>query len=374
MSTAVALPLTPIYFDRETQLADETERAYISLKSRQAAAARVADEEPATPITVLKRSDLRALPSPEPIVDGLLYTNSIATLSAAGGLGKTVIALAIAASAQTGKSFLGRNVRLGKTLYIAGEGVGAFDDRIAAWELANGLDPGTVDFDTATVGALNPATLRELTKMHEREQYQLIVVDTIAALVHLKNENDNSEVSDFMRRFRGMCEAVPNTCGLLIHHVTETVNARGIKSTKHRGASAFRNDSDTVILGIGTSDDFLLTTEAHRGGKQRDGAPETISGLALRSSGPSIVVSLQTDDEQAGHIAEVERLVTLLIPGNGYTSSELQKRWGMETNASKFQKVRTEALDRGLIEKGAGHRGNYIRPLPAFAATAATLI
>lgn len=334
---------------------------------------RDAELAPGSPITVYRRSDLRALTPPEPIVDGLLYTNSIATLAAAGGIGKTAIALAIASAACTGQSFLGKAVRQGRTLYLAGEGRNAIDARITAWELANGVDEGTVDFDVVEVSNLDAATMRDLAKMHAEQQYQLIVIDTVAALVHLKNENDNSEVSSFMRRFRALCETVPDTCGLLIHHVTEQVDSQGRKRTKHRGASAFRNDSDTVILGIGTADDFLLTTEAHRGGKQRDAAPDTITGLALRTSGPSIVVDMQTVDEQATHAAEVERLVTLLVPGNGYTSTELQQRWGMESNANKFQKVRTAALDRGLIEKGAGHRGRYIRP-KEFAVTTTALI
>ena len=171
----------------------------------------------------------------------------------------------------------------------------------------------------------------------------------------------------FVRRFqRAVFTGNPDASPLLVHHVTTTIDAHGRSRQKTRGASAFRDDNDTVILLEGTSHDFTMTTDQSRGGKQSEHEERTLPGLALQkvflSGGrDAAVVIQQTPEEVVGHSAEVQHLVELMQPGESYTSTALQALWGMAKNKTRYQRLRTAALNQGLIEKGPSNKDPYRR-------------
>ncbi|WP_025157541.1 AAA family ATPase [Leifsonia aquatica] len=356
-------PLTDMHArEKEEERARRVDVMAEEIRLRRAAQRRADELEPASPLNVLTRRDVARMTPPQPIVPGLIYTETIATIAATGGLGKSALMIDVAACAATGLPFLGREVRQGRTLFIAGEGIAAMEQRLRAWEMARGVTYGTVTgVDFLSGVSLNAATLQSLGRLQREQRYQMIVVDTVAANVPLKNENDNTEVSAFIKAFRKEVQSAPQATGVLLHHVTENVDSRGRKSTKSRGASAFRNDSDSLVMMLGSSDEFVITTATSKGGKQRDAASITIPGLCLRTSGPHVVLTEMTKQEQVDHDAEVHRLVQLMVPGNGYTSTELQGKWGLSSNKGRYQALRTVALDLGLITKGDSIRDPYIR-------------
>jgi hypothetical protein len=71
---------------------------------------------------LLTRDDLKALPNPEPLIEGTLDRGTTALLYGPWGSGKTFIALDWAASVATGRKWQGRPARKLRVLYIAAEG------------------------------------------------------------------------------------------------------------------------------------------------------------------------------------------------------------------------------------------------------------
>ncbi len=339
---------------RIDQLAEE-------MANREAATELAASRKKANPLVFLSRQDLKNLPKAEPLVEGLLFGSTVATFAANGGLGKTTIGLDIALCMGTNQTFLGRKVAQGRVLFIEAEGKEQFEDRISAWEQARGVDPDAagLNIDTMPGVELNAATLRDIAEKHKREGYRLIVIDTFASSFDTKSENDNSEISRIYRQLKMLRDSVPGTCVLVMAHTTEQIDARGHRTSKHRGASSFRNDSDTLIIGSGTRDSFQLSTDGADGGKQRDAAEVRIAALRLVEVGPHVVVTNQTEAQGEASDRQVRMLVAQLEVGSEYSSGELQAVWGIPSKG-KYEQTRSRAISLGLIEKtGPSNKAPY---------------
>jgi hypothetical protein len=331
------------------------------IRVREAALELVEASRPANPIRVLKRDDLAALHPPKPIVDGLIYTETVVTLAASGGTGKTALAIDWAMCMGTNERFLGRSVKQGKVLFIAAEGLHSFDRRMKAWEQSRGLELGSAgkNIDTVPGVTLNTATLRELEKMQQEEKYGLIVLDTRSTLFDIDNENDNARMSAIYKQLRSLLNVVPGSCVLVLAHVTEQTDAKGRKSTKLRGASAARDDSDTVVIASGSKDSFTLSTRKEDGAKQRDAAEVLVPNLRLMSVGGGVVVTNVSEDEQESNDRIVRDRARTLDPDETYSSSSLQIALGL-TSKGLYEAWRTRAVELGVIEKtGPSQKAPY---------------
>ena len=332
-----------------------------AMLTKEAAAALAESMRPGNSLAVLDRAALQRLPKPKAIVEGLLYESTVATFAANGGIGKTAIALDVALCMGTRRRFLGRHVAQGRVLFIAAEGINAFNSRIEAWEQSRGIPVGSASSNIEFVQGvtMNPATLRELGRMHEASRYSLIVFDTSAALFNLANENDNAEVSRLYGHLKRIRDLMPGTCVLVLAHTTEQVDARGRRTSKHRGASSFRNDSDTLIVGSGNGDDFQISTRTSHGGKQRDAAETLILGLHLMPVGPHVVVSDQ-GEKDVDHTERLAReFVKRLDPDLEYSSTSLRLAGGF-TSKGSYEFARTKAIELGLIAKtGPSNKAPY---------------
>jgi len=93
------------------------------------------DEPPQHPkfaALLLNRTALKALPDPEPLVDGVLDQGTVALLYGKWGSGKSFIALDWAASVATGRAWQGRSTEQRRVLYVAAEGAFGFKGRVDA--------------------------------------------------------------------------------------------------------------------------------------------------------------------------------------------------------------------------------------------------
>lgn len=354
--------LTQEQVDTEAEVRVEARRILIRRRAAELADEMEAGTEP--PVRVHRRADLRNMPRPEPLWDGWFYTGTKSMLSAPGGVGKSALVLGLAAAMHHGVPYLGSQVCPGRTLYIAGEGEQAIDQRLAAWEHHHGYPIGSTELDVIYGTPLSRSVLRQLTDIVLAGQHALVVADTFSTLATVNSENDNAEVARWLRAFHAtVLSANPTACPLVVHHVTESIDKSGRKSQKSRGASAFRDDHGTVALLTGSASNFALTTETVKSGKQKDARPRTMENLAVIEVGRSVVVVKMNDKDAAAHAAEVWSLVQRMIPGVGYPSTRLQELWGLSSNKNAYQAFRTEAVSRGLITKGPSNKDPYIRPI-----------
>ncbi|MCV7095392.1 AAA family ATPase [Mycobacterium kubicae] len=96
---------------------------------------------------LLSVADLAVLPPVRPLVDGLLYQNTLAQLSGGPGTYKSFVAVDIACALASGQnSWEGHRIRdRTRVVYVAAEGATGLRARILAWCEHHGVDPGRVD-------------------------------------------------------------------------------------------------------------------------------------------------------------------------------------------------------------------------------------
>ncbi|WP_460916916.1 AAA family ATPase [Plantactinospora veratri] len=192
---------------------------------------------------ILTRSDLARLPKPEPLIEGMISLRSYVLMIGRGDTNKTFVALGFACSVATGKPWLGRSVLVGAApvIYVVGEGAYGIDDRIAAWEEANGTP---VPPDMLTV-LMKPASLseegfwEELTALAKRRGARLVVFDTLSSLAPDLDETADAPI--ITRRLSDLAAEIDGTT-LMVHHTGWGAQDRA------RGGSQFEHNADEALV------------------------------------------------------------------------------------------------------------------------------
>jgi hypothetical protein len=210
---------------------------------------------------LLDTDDLDNIPALEPIVDDVLFKDTLARVYGASGTFKSFMTLDFAACVGTGMTWHGQKVNQGGVIYLVAEGIKGIRKRVRAWEQHHGRRMTGVKFLPRPVQAMDPEWL-VLIEMCRRMTPALIIVDTQARVTVGVEENSNTEmgrVVDRMEQLRGASGA----CVLLVHHT-------GHDSDRGRGATAVKGALQTE-LGVerkGKSlEDITVTLKT---GKQKD--------------------------------------------------------------------------------------------------------
>ena len=242
------------------------------------------------PFIVSTEADILNRPSPRWLVQDLIQEDTICMLAGPGGLGKSFLALGIARALATGAPFWGKRTQTGKTLYVAAEGASAFGDRARAWNEAHPslmVPADAIAYVEQGVNLKDPQSVETLTDMVREGDYSLVILDTLSQLGYLDNENNNAEVALTFRAIKGIRDARPGTSILVLDHTP-------VNGGKVRGATAKRDNSDTVIMAIPVGeegeDGFSLSTKNDHGGKQKDGMAIEWHGFSLQQVLNSAVV------------------------------------------------------------------------------------
>jgi len=106
------------------------------------------DQEPLTlRMRLLTVRDLGKLPTARPLVDGLLYRNTLAQLSGPPGTYKSFVAIDVSCALAAGEpSWEGHRIaKQEKVIYVAAEGASGLRARIYAWCSRHAVDPARLD-------------------------------------------------------------------------------------------------------------------------------------------------------------------------------------------------------------------------------------
>lgn len=189
---------------------------------------------------------------PPSLIKGLLPRNGIAFIGGQSGAGKTFIAVDLAVALATGQTFFQRKIKekVG-VVFIAGEGAQTLQPRLTVARMARNVDTTlpiawTDNFPDFTKEEEVKGFMRKLRglKAQMLRTYGVrlgaIIVDTLAAVFSLQDENDNSEASKIIRMMKVIGDAL-DVLIIPIHHY-----GKGAE-TGLRGASAWRAGSDSVL-------------------------------------------------------------------------------------------------------------------------------
>ena len=306
--------------------------------------------------------EVERLPPPEPLA-GPLIANTLATLTAHPGNGKTFVALDLALTVASGGTWLGEfGVRRGPVVYVVAEGGSGVAQRIRAWKQHRGLEGNAgVYFVMRAVNLLDPSEVVEfLGRLGTLERSPvLIVFDTLARCMVGAEENSAKEMGSVVAALDSVRVATGGTVLALCHPPRK-------KSNSPRGSSALEGAADTMLHLAKSGDQLRLSCE-----KQKDAAASAKIGMHLRpislggDQSSCVVVpsgaSVAREPSGASDMPEPARqaLDTLLEFGEeGARPSEWQERCARPERT--FQNHSRILRDRRLVERqGSGRNTRY---------------
>jgi hypothetical protein len=186
------------------------------------------------------------------LIKGLLEADSLALIFGDPGTFKSFLAIAWACSVTTGKTFMGRAVKQGPVVYIAGEGQNGLARRFKAWAIRNHADLKTAPLFVSTMPAglcdIEQAkfvtdAIDAITQKHGPPV--LIVIDTVARNFGAGDENSTKDMSGFI----SSCDVIRSkyqATVLLVHHSGhgDKTRARGAMALKGALDAEYRTDID----------------------------------------------------------------------------------------------------------------------------------
>jgi AAA domain len=142
---------------------------------------------------LLDSAALDTIGSPRPVIDGMLYRDSLAWLHGKPGTYKSFIALDWAACVDAGLPWQDHETTCGAVLYLIAEGAAGLLKRVRAWEDRAGFTTG-VRFLPVVVQLLNPVDLGAFTGLVGELQPVLVIIDTQARVTLGAEENSAMEM------------------------------------------------------------------------------------------------------------------------------------------------------------------------------------
>lgn len=295
---------------------------------------------------------LDSIPDPVPLIDGILYRDSLAWLYGKPGSGKSFVALDWAGSIANGIPWQCRGVSRGPVLYLVAEGVTGIRKRVRAWEQWSNHPMEGVIFLPIAVQLLNGIDLRALVLLVAEQQPVLVIIDTQARVTVGADENSNGEMSKVVDAADQIRQA-SSACVLMIHH-------SGKNGLDMRGASAFEGAATSIIR---VSKDGGQWVDV-KSDKQKDVEDFADIRLRMTPAGSSIVLTATGADAVADMTNHQNAIIDALrqsFGSVGASSSQLLKV--TEISERTFYRELKSLVDRGsVIRSGTEARPRYFLP------------
>jgi hypothetical protein len=307
---------------------------------------------------LLTRSGLRSLPDPTPLIVDTLDRGTVAHLYGKWGSGKSFIALDWAACVATGKPWQGRAVEQCRVLYVAAEGAGGYDARVAAWESGwqASVDDAAMTWLPDPINLTRAGDVDDLCALVREDGYGLVVLDTLARCAVGADENsakDMGVVVDAMTKLRN---ATPDGRGVVldVHH-------SGKDGKTSRGSSALEAGVDTVYFTEIDGAGIVLTRE-----KRKDGPLPDQHRLQLDQVGESCVVGVSRPRETPDGANPLSLIMSQLFVSTGVSAAELRRIAIEEYKMSRstYHRRLSELVQCGKLKNTGTHSRPHYEWLP----------
>jgi putative DNA primase/helicase len=310
--------------------------------------------------------------APDYLIDELIELDATGAIIGASSVGKSFVAIGMAASVATGTKFSEKDVQQGAVLYLAGEGMNGISRRISGWEqhTGNQIPKGSIHVSHKTISLDDKGALTLLDATEDMDQdIKLVVVDTLAR--HMTGEeNSNRDMSKFIAAVDTIREE--HGCAvLIIHHTGHSTD----KSNRARGASAFYASLDFEFLMKGNK----KGTGTIEGTKNKEGSiypkrgfslvPVELDGITDTKGAPVTTAVVEWNDfcedlSDADKVFEPSKaylnLKNALIE-HGDSNGITIKNWrdfsyrnssciNQNSKRSEFHRHRVELVEAGVIE------------------------
>ena len=261
------------------------------------------------PLAIVSAGELNNLPKVTYLVEDLLPEASLTVALGPSGIGKSFVALDLALCVAAGIPWHGREVRSGRVLYLAGEGLRGLRGRIDAWLKANPhADAEAVDknllISRSAVHLLDSTETARLTAtIAGIDDLVLLCVDTWARALAGGDENSAKDTGTAIAVLDSLRDEFGLTT-LVVHHT-------GKDGTTERGSTALRGAADSMVrVWRDVSGHVALSCD-----KSKDSAPFKSVSFSLLPFGESCAL---VHAGTPGLPAKV---------GAGYKSAEREEKW-----------------------------------------------
>lgn len=308
---------------------------------------------------LLDAEQVQAMVPPAPLIDGLLYLDTIAMVYGPSNVGKTFVALDLAMHVSHGAWWQGREVAGGEVLYVLAEGAASFGPRLTAWQTKNGVhSPGDIRFLPWPVNVGDARWTAALAEVVADRKPSLVVLDTLARCIVGVEENSARDMGRVVANLESI-RAAAGSCVLVIHHSGKALDAGA------RGNSALRAAVHTELEVTGESSRLTLKVRKQR--DAREAGPWALK-LASVPGTESVAIGQPSPDDMRDDLpAKAADVLAALIEvdvdeGVGPTV------WRAATEGvsdRSFWRSRKALLDRNLVRNvGTSGRPKY-RPVAA---------
>jgi len=283
------------------------------------------------------------------LIDGLIPAETFGVVFGEPGCGKSFTMVDMACSVASGEQWQGLDTGdEGIVIYVSAEGGNGMRFRKRAWEQKHKRAPlmrvmpmTTIMDDPKDVGSLTQV-LREYRRRID-QPIKMVVIDTLNRSM-AGNENDNSDMADFVRG----CEQIQHdhSCGVVVVHHSGKDAERGA-----RGASALKAATDFEVM-VGKKDDVITVTHT----RAKDSEP--LAPVLCRTE----VVTID------GYLDYKGRPITSLVPMPADFGDEMRASLSIKPHEKAVLEIlrdmggRAERADvRAEFSNRTGKRGDTMR-------------
>ena len=254
--------------DMKKAMAGAADKYGIQPPDEQAAEEKAAEAtESVFPLLTIKQ--LREMPPPEFIIDGLLTEHGFAFLYGVPGSGKSFLGISMSLALAYAQPWMGRETKKKGVLYIAAEGAAGLGKRVDAWLKKHGINE-----DEDAPFLILPVAVQMLVEMDVKKllrtidaaravcgfEVSLVVIDTVSRSITGADENGQEAMSAFV-----------HACGIIQQHIDGAVlgiHHSGKDQTKGmRGSTVLIGACDTSMLCEGDMEQLRCTLTVE---KQKD--------------------------------------------------------------------------------------------------------
>ncbi|MBM9504534.1 AAA family ATPase [Actinacidiphila acididurans] len=310
----------------------------------------------------LTSDTLDSIPALVPVVDGLLYRQTVARINGRPGSMKSFAALDIAGCVAAGIPWADRTTFPGPVLYLVAEGAGGIRKRVRAWEQHRGRRMTDVHFLPRPVQIAGPEWL-VLEEACRRIRPVLVVLDTQARATVGIEESSNERMGPIFARVERLAKGC-DACATLVHHT-------GHQGEHGRGASAILGAVQTELLmkAEGKGADRVVTVRIDKT-KDDDDSREirllprvvAIDGMTRRTGEPETSVVLVPEQGASFAVPGLDPAVSHAVA--------LLDRLGAPTDLGRdrmrmWLTHRQVTIRNAVLASAIAHRKKRDAPVPA---------
>src|SRR5262245_41367127 len=309
--------------------------------------------QPADRILRVPASQLRKLPPADRwFWRGLVPAEAATILSALPKAGKTTLLAHLLRAAGGGGAFVGAAVRPARVVYVTEESETLWADRRDRLGLRDHCEFVLRPFRIKPRVSEWRSFLRDLEASVRTFPAEVVILDTLAKLWPVVNENDASEVTDALMPLLELAYGLRVTL-LLVHHLRK---GDGLESTATRGSG-----------GITAAVDSILELRRYRPADRKDRRrvlncdarfDDRLDELVIRLAEDGRSYEAQGDREETGSADLAETLRMVLTAGPpGHTLAEVREAWPADEGRAPGPRALQAALERAAAQGWAGRDG-----------------